>query len=460
MNANDLPLDVLVTALTSRLVDLQCARSDIDAAQIGTPQPQEGSDRRASIAGHLLQHLEQRLMEGSSEFVSLSMIHDALSEHLPNLAIEELRFCVRFLDVDREIRFQSGDTETRHTRSWTRLVRYQARLDRVKLSEAGRLFLKLLRHHRDWLYEDKHIEMLTSALKSGLFDEVPRLCREILASLRLFSEQLTTIRESPSLHDMAEQYTQRRQHFTDMLERALAAALEALELLKSQAIQTNFEAFCQRNPNLTLSVAALRRHLRLVHQATESLNRSWSGLLTDLQRTRRQRLGVLRFDQILTAWLTSSPQLLSMEPLLAGCCGWVVSSQMVSVTSFIGSVEPTVDTVRSENIVFDDDPRHGRQGGSLGSWLQQHGAIILAALQQGPILLSTLLQDGRLGSYPFTSMNDLVGAMGLYVVSDPLGGLAKVEVTCAAGLQTGSFGGYQIMTSKLSIQLRHPQEAI
>ena len=60
-------------------------------------------------------------MNGSSEFASLSVIHGALSESHTDLDIEEVRFCARFLDLDREIRYRSDDTETRSTRTWTRL---------------------------------------------------------------------------------------------------------------------------------------------------------------------------------------------------------------------------------------------------------------------------------------------------------------------------------------------------
>ena len=74
MDAIDLPVDVLVTALTSRLADLQCARVDTDSTHITSPQPQEGADRRALVAGHLLGHLESRLIDGSSEFVAISVV--------------------------------------------------------------------------------------------------------------------------------------------------------------------------------------------------------------------------------------------------------------------------------------------------------------------------------------------------------------------------------------------------
>jgi hypothetical protein len=455
MDAIDLPVDVLVTALVSRLADLQCARVDADSIHITAPQPQDGADRRALVAGHFLGNLERRLIEGSSEFISINVVAETMRDSLPSLDVEEVRFCARFLDVDREIRFRTAtDTEARQTRSWSRLVRYQARLDRVKLSEAGRLFLKLLRHRRDWLYEDKHIEMLARAIQSGLFDEVPRLCQEILSSLRLFSEQLTMIRESPSIQAMAEHYEQRRQHFTEMLQRALIAALETLELLQSQAVQAAFEEFRRVNPDMAISLGSLRRNLRLVHQATESLNRSWASLLSELQRTRRQRLGVLRFDKILSHFLEAPPTINAMESLLAGCCGWVARSQVASVTSFIGSVDPAAEPVEPELVVFDDDPRHALLSEQFSTWLKQHAAVVLAAVQQGPVRLSDLLLSGQLGDCLLTTVEDLVGAMGLYVVSDPLEGVVELEVTCGSGLQKLQYRGYQIIASDLAIQLR------
>ncbi|MDH4565163.1 hypothetical protein E8E95_00495 [Pseudomonas sp. BN414] len=463
MDAIDLPVDVLVTALTSRLADLQCARVDTDSTHITSPQPQEGADRRALVAGHLLGHLESRLIDGSSEFVAISVVAEHMREKLPGLEVEEVRFCTRFLDVDREIRFQTAaNTETRQTRAWSRLVRYHARHDRVKLSEAGRLFLKMLRHRRDWLYEDKHVEMLVGAIRGNLFDDVPRLCQEILSSLRLFSEQLTAIRESPSIHAMAQQYVQRRQHFTDMLKRALDASLNALDLLHSQAIQAELERFQLLNPNVAVSLSSLRRNLRIIHQATESLNRNWAGLLADLQKSRRQRLGVLRFDDILTHFLGEPLSASAMEGLLAGCCGWVPQSHVASVTSFIGCVAPIGPPVEPELVVFDDDPRTSSPNEQFSSWLKRHAPVLLVALQQGPIHLGDLLQSGQLGegALRFDKVEDLAAVMGLYVVTDPLGAKVELEVTCGPDLQQHHAFGYHIIASDLAIHLRSDRKEI
>jgi hypothetical protein len=450
MDAAELPVDVLVTALTSRLADLQSARSDIDSQHIVAPQTFDGADRRALIASHLLSALEQRLIEGSSGFVAISIVTETICARLLNATQEEIRYCARFLDVDREIRFRrDGDDETRTTRSWTRLVRYQTRLDRVKLTEAGRLFLKVLRHRRDWLYEDKHVEMLTRALHSGLFDDIPRLCQEILASLRLFNEQLTAIRESPSIRTMAEQYEQRRTHFTTMLDRALQAALTAMELLNTQDVQEALARFLEQNPTAGLSHASLRRALNLVHQATESLHRNWARFLHDLQRSKRQPLGVVRFDEVRAEFLKRPPSTETLTALLAGCGGWLPQSQLLSVSSFIGTLPMRDVPAVVEPVVFDDDPALTSDLDVFSSWLRRHASEIIAALKKGPVKLSTLLAAGAIADLPLESGSDLGGLVGAYVVPEPFKEAVDVEVVCEPDIFTATVCGYRVIASNL-----------
>lgn len=450
MEAAELPVDVLVTALTSRLADLQSARSDIDSQQIVAPQTFDGADRRALIASHLLSALEHRLIEGRSGFVAIPTVTEIISTRLRNALEEEIRYCARFLDVDREIRFRrEDDDEARTTRSWTRLVRYQSRLDRVKLTEAGRLFLKILRHRRDWLYEDKHIEMLTRALHSGLFDDIPRLCQEILASLRLFNEQLTAIRESPSIRTMADQYEQRRTHFTTMLDRALQAALAATELLNTQNVQEALARFLEQNTTPGLSHASLRRALNLVHQATESLHRNWTRFLHDLQRSKRQPLGVVRFNEVRAEFLKRPPSTEALTALLAGCGGWLPQGQLLSVSSFIGTL-PARDTPAAfEQVVFDDDPALESDHDVFSSWLRRYANEVIAALKKGPVKLSALLATGSIADFPLKSGSDLGGLVGIYVVPEPLKEAVDVEVLCEPGTFTATLCGYRVIASNL-----------
>lgn len=458
MDASELPVDVLVTALTSRLADLQSARSDIDSQHIAAPQTFEGADRRALIAGHLLSALEQRLIEGTSGFIPVSMVADTLRERLADSTEDEVRYCVRFLDVDREIRFRrEGDNEARTTRSWTRLVRYQTRSDRVKLTEAGRLFLKVLRHRRDWLYEDKHVEMLTRALHSGLFDDIPRLCQEILASLRLFNEQLTAIRESPSIRTMAEQYEQRRTHFTTMLDRALQAALTATELLNTQDVQEALARFLEQHPGGDISSASLRRALNLVHQATESLHRNWARFLLELQRSKRQPMGVVRFEEVRSEFITRPPSMEAMMALLGSCCGWVPQSQLLSACSFIGVLPPEEAPTMHEPIVFDDDPALASDHDLFSSWLKRHSQAVMAALHRGPVRLSALLAAGAIADLPLQNGGDLGGLMSVYVTPEPLKEAINVEVVCEPGTFAAEVCGYRVIASDLTLTSLVPQ---
>ena len=60
-NADGMPVDVLVTAMASRLADLQGARVDPRSPMIVAPTSQLEAGRRALVAGNILACLESRL---------------------------------------------------------------------------------------------------------------------------------------------------------------------------------------------------------------------------------------------------------------------------------------------------------------------------------------------------------------------------------------------------------------
>lgn len=449
--AADLPADVLITALSSRLADLQSARSDQDSTQIHAPQAHDGADRRAYLAGHLLITLEQHLIEGGSGYVALPIMGERIRQAQPNVSDDELRYCARFLDVDRVIHFRrEADGASGQTRAWTRLISYQPRYDRLKLTDAGRLFLKILKHRRDWLYEDKHVEMLVRAIQSGFFEEVPRLTQDIIASLRLFNEQLTQIRESPSIREMAEQYVERRTHFTEMLSRANEAALQARELLTTAAASAALQKYPLESG---INGAAIRSCIELVLQATEGLNRNWAKLLADLQDSSRERLGIIQFEAVIDKFLAEPPSTEAMLSLLAGSCGWVMRGQFASITSVQGALSPLQEPEAPTTSVFDDDPAQVEDDQEFGSWLAKHAQELLAALRAGPLRLSDILASGRVEQLAIASMDDLIGLLGAYVIQTPFGQDITVTAHLAPGYLRQTFDGFAVLASDVMLSL-------
>lgn len=444
-----IPVDVLVTAMTSRLADLQDARLELDAPLITTRAPQDGAGRRALVAGQLLAELEHRAIDVGAEYSSITSIHHEMRKHLSSLSEDEVRFAVRFLHTDRSIQYvdaESGDV--RETRSWTRLVKYQASTDRVRMSDAGRLFMKVLRHRRDWLYEDKQVEMLQRAIQSGLFEEIPRLSIEIVSSLRMFNEHITSLRESPSLEEMAREYSSRREHYSTMLGKAVAAASAAQEDLGTSTVQSRYDASAAAYTDYP-TMGALRSFLKNVLQAAESLNRNWVALLGDLQGERRAALGVFRFDQVLNHCQHSAPSLETMQTLLSGCAGWATRSSMASVSSFIGSVEHEFEPESPPTVTFDNDPNISDEA-PWQSWIQFHSEALMQRLRHGPLSVSELLSSEE---WRAERPSDISGMIGAFWIKEPLGPRVAVRVSCEESLQALQVLDRHVVVNRLRMTL-------
>lgn len=457
VNPQRLPPDILITALASRLADLQGARVDPESPAIQPPTTQEDAGRRAFVAGHLLHALETRLETGDSGFVPLGVLYDALGGRVPGLDLDELRFCARFLDVDREIRYQEvidGQPQERRTRAWSRLLRYQPRLDRVKLSEAGRLWLRVLRHREHWLFEDKEVEKILSALHGGLFEQIPILSAEVVTSIRLFDEHLTTILESPSFRELMTQYLERRTHFTGMIHRCHEAAIKALELIGSAEVAQRHDGWRASAGERAagLGLGDIRVHVMRVHRATVSLHRRWAELLEAVHQEKRPRVGLIRFDLAIDRFLSDPPAQATMEAMLDGLGGWGADADHFSVLDVEGCLPQAIEPELPAGAEFDMTAGHNK--GRLQSWLSRHRRQVLAALQDGPKSLFDLLDHQEL---ELTTITDIAGLFGTYVLTEPLGKKTTVMVERRDGLRAIDRLGHRLTASDLSLRLV-PQE--
>ncbi|GAA0571323.1 hypothetical protein GCM10009099_06520 [Caenispirillum bisanense] len=362
-----------------------------------------------------------------------------------------MRFCVRFLDVDREIRYQQvidGVVQDHRTRTWSRLVRYHARLDRVKLSEAGRLWIRVLRHREHWLFEDKEVEKIVAALHSGLFDRIPDIAAEVITSIRLFNEHLTSILESPSFRELVRQYLEHRTHFSGMIGRCHSAAIQALEIIGTQDVATRHETWLMAAGPRGISLSELRVHVVRVHRATESLRRRWDELLDVVQQDQRPRVGLVRFDFALDAFLATPCSEDTMMSMLEGLGGWGSDADYLSVLDIEGCLPEAVEPEEPAGAEFD----FGALSVSvkMQSWLMRHRRQLLAALKTGPKSLFDFLEDGALG---IESPSDVAGLFGTYVVAEPFGKRISVVVERCDGFKSVDHAGHRLTASDIRLRL-------
>ena len=450
--SRDIPPDVLVTALASRLADLQSARIDTDANVISAPGTQGGvAGRRALVAGNLLNALEQRLVAGDSGFAPLSVIADNLKDIIHDLEIGELRFCARFLDVDRDINFKlpvDGKFIDHKATDWTRLLRYQARLDRVKLTEAGRIWIRVLRNREQWLFEDKEVEKIISALHGGLFEQIPSIATAVVTSIRLFNEHLTIILESPSFRELLSQYLQRRAHFSEMIERCHVAAISALERVGSKETAAKHEEWAGIVGERAVAIATIRGHIDRVHRATESLRRSWAELLDLVQQDKRPRVGLIRFDLVLDEFVENPATEAASQALLDAIGGWGTDADFYSILDNIGCLPEAVEPDTDVGVEFEIVVNAAKA--NFQSWLQLHRAVILDALNTGP---KSLFDFVDLPSVGISHPNDISGLFGVYIVSKPFGKALRIEVAHRSGLRSIDRFGYRVTASDLVLRI-------
>lgn len=418
MFLTEIPPEILITALASRLVDLQSARVDEGAIQLKAQDPTPNAELRAHAAAAMLFALDKVLLDGRTEFIGINVLYQEIQDSGYLISEEQVRFAARFLSIEREVRYLNECNQSLSTRGFSQLVRYQARQDRVKLTVAGQHFVRMVRHTGEWLYADKDIEKLGRAINSGLFSDIGRLCGVIQTTLRMENEKITALRESPSSEVMLSQYIEHREHFSEMLDNALKAALEAKEILGTENTRRRLDTFNTTQSGQPISRRALKDAVSVVHQATESLGRNWSGLLEDIQNDKRYQMGVLRFDKIIDAFVNNPPTEKAMTAFLAGCCGWIPRPQIVSVDAMVGQLSSAVEPKSKPELIFDMNPSLADGSRELQSWLTRYSQNISKAVNDGPILLIDLIRNLGLSDCPILSITEFSDAIGIYSITD------------------------------------------
>jgi hypothetical protein len=447
--ADRLPPDVLITALSSRLCDLQWSRIDDEAMAISPPATTEGAGRRALIAGCLLEELERKASEGDTGYIPLSVLFENIVEVIPDLKNEELRFIARFLHTDREVKYDLAleeEVSQRSTRNWTRLVNYQDKYKRIKLDKAGRLWIRILKHRDHWLFEDKEVEKMLSAINGGLFERIPAIATEAVTSIRLFDEQLTSIAESASFEKLIASYMEHREHYNSMIENCRTASSDAEQRLLDDEVRRNFETWQEKNPDSYLSLAILREHVIKVLRATESLNRRWAETTQLTVKKKSALFGVPRLDIAIDQYLLNPPEETVDRNLIDGLCGWSDEEYSLSLSDLYGSL-PIEDEPENTNSLEYDLSAH-RDSRAKSSWLRKNQERIIAILSDGnPKTIQELSAELEL-----KKPNDLLALFCAFSTDNPLGNKVQLKQEYSGEDIVIHLPEYRVMTSKTLIR--------
>ncbi|KRD79727.1 hypothetical protein [Lysobacter sp. Root983] len=401
----------------------------------------------------ILMALERIAADGRSGFVDLESLVMEVRKTIEGCAIDDLRFVCRFLDVERECRYvDPSDGHEKGTRSRTRLLNYDPRRDRVKLTETGRFFLRLGNVSHNWLYEDKQAAKILQAIKLGQFSDVEQFALDHARALRQLAEDINRQIESPSFDAMAQVYAAQREAINEMLHDAAQYLVRAKAELAMESTQEQLERFCEIRPDRHITLHRLRWVLDRAHGAMESASRTWAGFLRRVQEGRRRHLGVVDFGSAMGAIMTGHGDQASIERALTGIYGWIAVPTFASVFEVDAVLPPARDGMDVTPLVF-DTALTGALDDQLQSWLDHNLDALRAALDQGPQRLSELIDSGGLPPISVTSIHDVSAVFASFAVSHPFGQREPVELGIAPDAVHGVKAGFHWSLPDLILSL-------
>src|SRR5258708_1796576 len=223
----DLPHDVRLVATVARLLDLHNTRRERGSRSTNVaqqPQVSEAAGYYLWLGLQAIQLLNRHAKQGSSGPVPVARLHEELSGMIGDVARSDLEYCLSFLSLEREIRYLDPNSlpaeESRVTQTPTQLLRFDKRFGQVRLNDAGRLLMRISALHQDWLYEEKDVEGIPASIERGVFEDIPRVCDEVIGNLRALNERLTEIEESPTFESLRAEFEQRGRQYRAMLSMA------------------------------------------------------------------------------------------------------------------------------------------------------------------------------------------------------------------------------------------------
>jgi hypothetical protein len=394
-----LPHDVRLVATVARLVDLHGSRREQGSRSTNVPhQPQVGG-----AAGYYLwlglqviHALHRHAKLGSSGPVPVAKLHEEILAQKADVARTDLEYCLSFLSLEREIRYLAPDSvpaeQDRATQSPTQLLRFDRRFGQVRLSDAGRLLMRISALHQDWLYEDKDVERIPASIERGIFEDIPRICDEVIGNLRALNERLTEIEESPTYESLRAEFEQRGRQYREMLNMAGDAIRRALTALGSETTRDRFERWRSFRSIEDLEVEDALSHVEAVHHALHSLERHFVEFVKNIQSRRRAPLGVVRFQDVCQRLVYSAPTHDALVNLFTDLGPWRVRPLWFHPMDFVGRAELRAGHGQGDGAVFEESPEETARE-RFQSFLERNRAWILARLRVGPVPLSELVAD-------------------------------------------------------------------
>lgn len=420
----ELPHSVLLVATVARLLDLHGSKRKRGSRLTNVPRPPEiGPDAGfyLTVGLHIIAALHQHALKGSSGPVPIAKLHEEIGSTIGDLTRPDLEYCLTCLSTEREICYLDERSlpleDGRSAQSPTKLLRFDRRFGQVAMTDAGRLLMRIGALHQDWIYEDKDVERIPAAIERGIFEDIPRVCEEVIGNLRSLNERLTEIEESPTFESLRAEFQQRGRQYREMLRMAGEALARSLTALGSPGTRDRFERWRSFRGIEDLEIEDVLGYVEAVHQSLHSLERHFVEFLRNIQSRRRAPLGGIRFQDVAQRLVYAAPAHDALINLLGDLGPWRVGIASFHPMDFIGRADLFADAGPGKQTTFDEAPTPGAHD-RFQSFLERNRDWLLNRLSQGPLAFSELVQSGGL---TFESDESPANFFGVFMLPEEVG---------------------------------------
>lgn len=406
---------ILLTS-TARLLDLHDSYRTAGGSIYSPDEHRRGAGTGLwlDIGTRLLKYLYERDLESNEAWVPLEGAISELTQ-LHDVTREDIIFVANYLATPTRLitlkDSENGALQRQTYKRETALVEWPRntnRRDRCRLSPSGARAVLLSQAAQNWLYAADDASKLRRAIDYGAYADVPQLAEELISQIRRFSKEITLLLERQHMEDLLSDFAEHRDDYMQVIKEVQGSVEAAAEQLHTKQAKEQYSRWLETEAANSFTHYTITQSFTEILQAIERLSRKFQKLVSVLASSKREVIGLVRFDQAAVG-LAFYPCSDSVTELcIAGLGPWSADIAAPSPSDFSGIL--SLDQEESSNtiLVFDDEAVEELPP-LIERFLSAYREEILSQLSVGPVPISSAVEKGWLTVEDFDALPQLIG---------------------------------------------------
>ncbi len=403
-------------ASTARLLDLHDSDRAAGAAVYAPSErrPGAGTGLWLDVGTQIMQYLYERDLETNEAWVPIEGIIEELTRR-HGISREDVIFVANYLATPTRLvsikEGEDGGLQRQALKRETALLEWPSntnRRDRCRLSATGVRSVLLSQAAQSWLYAADDAGKLERAVEYGAYTDIPQLAEGLIAQVRRFSKEITRLLERQHLEELLTEFDSRRGDYLEVINGVQRSIEAASELFDTKQVREQYGYWLESDAGRSFTTYTIKQAFNEILQAIEQLSRKFQKLVSALASTKREVIGLVRFDEAAVA-LAFYPCSDDITELCISALGpWSADISAPSPMDFEGILNLQQDDHSASVLVFDNEAVDELPS-PIERFLNTYRDVILHELQSGPVSLSNAITKGWLVVDEITVLPQLVG---------------------------------------------------